>query len=97
MKSSVVAYVPSSNDSMKIYAVVCQENNVWRCNCSSFFFGDQKTPCKHIERVRTLDRVQPGAMVQKQVQLTEQGVVFLKRWRDWNNMPLVRPEPSETK
>lgn len=89
--TTVVAYVPSRKDSTNLYTIVCDSNNVWRCTCKSFFFGDQRTPCRHIKRVQTLDRVPPGEMVQKTVQLTANGVPLLKRWRDWNKMALVKP------
>lgn len=98
MPTEVIAYVTSSTDNAKRYPVIRRdgEGDNWACNCAAFYFDPTK-PCKHINKIRTLKRVQPGMMTLKSVQLTEKGQVILADWRTRNGMPLIapaRPEPE---
>lgn len=91
MKIMTIATVNSSHDTTQQYVVI-QRGCHWECNCKAFFFSnDRNVPCKHIEAIRTLDRVASGAMVQRRVHLTEGGTKLLQCWRKHHAMPLVKP------
>jgi hypothetical protein len=92
MKIMTIATVDSSVDRTNQYVVI-QRGSHWECNCKSFFFSQNRNdPCKHIEAIRTLDRVKPGEMTQRRVHLTDGGTKLLKCWREHHGLPLVKPE-----
>lgn len=97
-KVKLLAEVQSSSHKEMTYAVALYNRHV-QCTCRDFFF--RRRPCKHIQALRTLQRVAVGDMVLKKVRLTKHGVAYLRRWRERHEMPLVRPEgytpPSKDK
>ena len=81
-----IAEVKSSTSNQNHHVIL--NCSCWQCSCLDFFY--RRRPCKHIDAVRTLDRVKPGEMVQKRVKLEKEGIRILKRWRKDHGMPLVK-------
>jgi len=89
---TTVGYVDSDKDHTNQY-VIYLRGGVWCCDCKAYLFSEiPGRACKHIRAVRTLARVEVGAMVQRRVKLTKKGVGIVQAWRESRGLPLVRPE-----